>query len=67
MTVREFIKKLKGHNPDLNIYIAGYEGGINDAGDLKAIKVTRDQNEEWYYGKHEESRDETGEDGLLIS
>jgi hypothetical protein len=53
MRVRELIEALKLLDQDLEIYVEGYEGGINDAAIVNTIEVIRDVNDEWYYGRHE--------------
>jgi hypothetical protein len=57
MKVRELIEQLQSMDQDLEVYVNGYEGGINDAESVKFIEVIRDLNEEWYYGNHENVED----------
>jgi hypothetical protein len=53
MIVRELIEKLQHLDPDLHVFVSGYEGGCEDIniGDVKDVALN--VNEEWYYGKHE--------------
>jgi len=55
MTIRELIEKLQQLDPDLHVFVHGYEGGYNDA-DISPVKeIMLNYNTEWYYGKHEEA------------
>lgn len=53
MTVGELIEKLRELDPELPVYIPGYEAGINDLGAATAVQVYRNVHTEWYYGAHE--------------
>lgn len=53
MTVKELIEKLQQLNPDLHVFVAGYEGGYDYAGVSEEVEIALDVHEEWYYGKHE--------------
>ena len=57
MTVAQLIESLKNYPPDLQVVVSGYEGGYNDVGRFEKIKIIRDYNKEWYYGKHERVED----------
>jgi hypothetical protein len=58
MKVKELIEQLSKLNPELHVFVPGYEGGFNDAGPVSDVKhFALDVNEEWYYGKHEELSD----------
>lgn len=57
MKVKELIEKLSQYDPELPIFIEGYEGGCDDADLIQEIEVIRDANTEWYYGRHEKVRD----------
>jgi hypothetical protein len=39
------------------VVVSGYEGGYNDVDSFENIKIVRDYNKEWYYGKHEDVAD----------
>lgn len=54
MTVAELIEKLNELDPALEVYVAGYEGGYNDAGPINPVTVCKNYHTEWYYGKHED-------------
>lgn len=55
MTVKELIEQLQTFDPDLQIFINGYEGGFNDITPIagNVVDMVLDYNTEWYYGKHE--------------
>lgn len=54
MTVKELIEQLQTLDPDLQVFVSGYEGGYNDAGPIgNVVDMVLDYHEEWYYGKHE--------------
>lgn len=57
MTVAQLIESLKNYPPDLPVVVSGYEGGYNDVDSFENIKIVRDFNKEWYYGKHEDVAD----------
>lgn len=55
MKVKDLIEELKKYDENLNVYVSGYEGGVNDMPEIgKPITVALNVNTEWYYGKHEE-------------
>ncbi len=55
MNVRELIKDLEQYDPDLPVYVRGYEGGVDDVELLKPVRVRRSYYEqrEWMFGRHE--------------
>jgi hypothetical protein len=57
MTVKELIEQLQTLDPDLRVFVRGYEGGYDDAGPISDIKdIALDYNKgTWYYGLHEEA------------
>lgn len=58
MKVKELIEQLSTLNPELHVFVPGYEGGFNDAGPVSAVKYfALNVNKEWYYGAHEELSD----------
>lgn len=54
MTVQQLIDKLSQQDPDAQVFIPGYEGGLDDIGEMCHGMVCRNYYREWYYGKHEE-------------
>lgn len=65
MNVKELIKELKKLPQDLMVVINGYEGGVDEFGTIKKIRIDLNVNDEWYYGSHEESEDGAVEAVLL--
>ncbi|MEI8012216.1 MAG: hypothetical protein WCI27_07020 [Candidatus Omnitrophota bacterium] len=55
MTINELIQKLSAFPPDTNIVVSGYEGGFADVTGARGIRLQKDANKEWYYGRHEEA------------
>jgi len=53
MTVKELIEKLKTLDPELYVFVPGYEGGFHYAGFSDIKNICLNVNEEWYYGPHE--------------
>jgi hypothetical protein len=64
MTVKELIEQLQQLDPDLHVFVRGYEGGYDDAGPIVEDKeFALDFHKEWYYGDHEVSDYPGVEDG----
>ena len=56
MTVKELIEKLQTLDPNLRVFVSGYEGGYDDAAIPNNIMdIALDYHDEWYYGKHEDA------------
>ena len=54
MTVKELIEQLQTLDPDIRVFVSGYEGGYNNAGPINNIvDMALDYHESWYFGKHE--------------
>jgi len=64
MKIKELIEKLQGLDPELSVYVAGYEGGYHDADVSRPYPFKFWVNKEWWYGPHEVA--ETGEMGIII-
>jgi hypothetical protein len=55
MKVKKLIEYLSTLDPELCVFVPGYEGGVDDVsieGEIKEFAL--DVNDEWYYGRHEE-------------
>ncbi len=54
MKVKDLIEQLSKLDQDLEVFVEGYEGGLDrvDIGEIKDIAL--DVNTYWYYGKHED-------------
>ena len=56
MTVKELIEKLQTLDPNLRVFVSGYEGGYDDATIPNNIMdIALDYHDEWYYGNHEDA------------
>ena len=75
MKVKELIKELSKLDPDLNVYVSGYEGGYEDVEGVSKDRMVRDHHkeDEWWYGPHElveavydAYQIEKSEDGIII-
>lgn len=54
MKVGELIEHLQQLDPELHVFVRGYEGGYNDAGPVNSpSNFALDFHDEWYYGDHE--------------
>lgn len=60
MKVKDLVALLQTLDQERNVYIGGYEGGVDDYAQetLVLTRIQRDVNDKWYYGKHEATRDE---------
>ena len=61
MKVKELIEKLQKVDPELHVFVHGYEGGY-DYVDFNPTEdsvkdIALDVHEEWYYGRHDEARE----------
>jgi hypothetical protein len=54
MTVKELIEQLQQLDPELRVFVRGYEGGYDDAGPITPPNdFALNFHDEWYYGDHE--------------
>ena len=53
MKVKDLIAHLQTFDPELEVMIDGYEGGIENITEVEMVQVALDVNQSWYYGKHE--------------
>ena len=42
---------------EADVVVKGYEGGVDDVINVKLVKMKKDVNAEWYYGRHEIDED----------
>lgn len=61
MTVKELIEQLSLLDPELHVFIPGYEGGYHYAKMSNIHDIYLDVNPEWYYGPHD-TRDNCRQD-----
>ena len=55
MTAKQLIETLQQIDPETRIFVAGYEGGYNDATISNIQDIALDVHAEWYYGDHEDA------------
>jgi hypothetical protein len=65
MTVKELIEYLQTIDPELKVFIKGYEAGYNDVNTINHEKMVLNVNNIWYYGKHELLRNMEKKDKIL--
>jgi hypothetical protein len=53
MTIKELIEKLSELDPELHVFVPGYEGGYHYVDVSKSDSFCLNVNKEWYYGPHE--------------
>ena len=56
MTVKQLIEKLQQFDPEIRVFVSGYEGGYDDLVTVSEIKdIALDVHDAWYYGDHEDA------------
>ena len=53
MKVMDLLTLLSEMPADADVILKGYEGGVDDVLNVKLVKIKKDVNADWYYGKHE--------------
>jgi hypothetical protein len=53
MTVKELIDQLSELDPELHVFVAGYEGGFHYAKMSNIQDIYLNVNPEWFYGPHD--------------
>lgn len=53
MKVIDLLTLLSEMPADADVVLKGYEGGVDDVLNVKLVKIKKDINADWYYGKHE--------------
>lgn len=53
MKIKDLIKELQKHDPEMQVVRAGYEGGVDFVSNIRSYEVALDVNADWWYGKHE--------------
>lgn len=75
MKVKQLIKELSELDPNLNVYVSGYEGGYEDVEGVSKNRMVREYHskDDWWYGPHEMVESvydsylvEKSEDGIII-
>jgi hypothetical protein len=62
MTAQQLIEKLQQLDPEMRIFVDGYEGGYNDPSISEIRNIALDVHTEWYYGTHEDAASELAVD-----
>ena len=55
MTAKQLIETLQQLDPEMRIFVDGYEGGYNDATISEIRDIALDVHDAWYYGTHEDA------------
>ena len=66
MTVKELIKQLQQLDPELNVFVDGYEGGYDDVVISEIKNIALDVHNEWYYGKHDNFNENEHIDNTVV-
>ena len=53
MKIKQLLEKLNGLDPELEIYLKGYEGGVVELRTVAEVEVAKNYNVDWWYGPHE--------------
>jgi len=53
MTVGELTEYLQTLDPELKVFVRGYEAGYNDVNTINHDEMVLNVNNVWYYGKHD--------------
>jgi hypothetical protein len=53
MKVSELIQKLQAFDPELEVYVDGYENGYDTPQEPFQSPIKLNVHDEWYYGAHE--------------
>lgn len=59
MVVSELIEILQKLDPDLRVFVEGYESGFNDIKISDETNFSLYINKDWYYGPHEKDKNGT--------
>lgn len=58
MKVYQLIEKLQTVDPDLYVFVKGYEGGYDYISfDPEQKDIALDVHDEWYYGRHDDAKE----------
>ena len=52
MKVIDLLTLLSQMPSEADVVVKGYEGGVDDVVNVKLVKIKKNANDEWYYGKH---------------
>jgi hypothetical protein len=65
MIVKELIEYLQTVDPELNVFIKGYEAGYDDVNTVNHEELVLNVNNVWYYGKHDLLKNMEKKDKIL--
>lgn len=65
MIVKELIEYLQTVDPELKVFIRGYEAGYNDVNNFQHEDLVLDVCNIWYYGKHDLLKNMVKKDEIL--
>jgi hypothetical protein len=63
--IKELIDYLQTLDPELSVFIKGYEAGYNDVNTINHEELVLNVHSVWYYGKHEFLKNLEKKDKLL--
>ena len=66
MTVKELIEQLQQLDPELHVFVDGYEGGYDDVAVSEVKEIALNVHSEWYYGKHDNVDDDRFFDATIV-
>jgi len=67
MKIKDLIEQLSDLDGELDVVLAGYEGGVNECSSIEAVALDRNVNSAWYYGKHEVNSDLPEKTAVLLT
>jgi hypothetical protein len=65
MTVGELTEYLQTLDPELKVFVRGYEAGYNDVNTINHDEMVLNVNNVWYYGKHDLLKNMEKKDKIL--
>lgn len=67
LTARELIAILSDLDADTEVFVRGYEEGVNSVVGVRPMRVAKFTHSEWYYGQHGEvSSDSSVDDATVV-
>lgn len=66
MKVKELIEQLNKLDPELGVFVRGYEDGVNDVSRIDEVYIKEDVYDEWYYGQHKRIYNSSGVLGVEL-
>jgi hypothetical protein len=66
MTAQQLIEKLQQFDPEMRIFVDGYEGGYSDANVSEIRDIALDVHTDWYYGTHEDAASDLAAGKVIV-